>query len=38
MNCAKETNILDEKQINQLVNLFLAKLPDLWEKCLKWCA
>lgn len=35
MNCAKEANILDEKQISQLLNLFLAKLPDLWEKCLK---
>lgn len=38
MKCAKEANILDEKQINQLLNLFLAKLPDLWEKCLKRCA
>ena len=30
--------ILDEEQINQLLDLFMAKLPDLWGKCLKQCA
>lgn len=29
MDCAKEAEILDEEQINQLLDLFLAKLPDL---------
>ena len=29
---------LDEEQINQLLDLFVAKLPDLWGKCLKQCA
>ena len=38
MDCAKEAEILDEKQINQLLDLFVAKLPDLWGKCLKQCA
>ena len=35
MDCAKEAEILDEKQVNQLLDLFVAKLPDLWGKCLK---
>ena len=38
MDCAKEAEILDEEQINQLLDLFVAKLPDLWGKCLKQCA
>ena len=38
MDCAKEAEILDEEQINQLLDLFMAKLPDLWGKCLKQCA
>ena len=38
MDCAKEAAILDEEQINQLLDLFMAKLPDLWGKCLKQCA
>ena len=38
MDCAKEAEILDEEQINQLLDLFLAKLPNLWGKCLKQCA
>lgn len=31
MDCAKEAEILDEEQVNQLLDLFVAKLPDLWE-------
>ena len=38
MDCAQEAEILDEEQINQLLDLFVAKLPDLWGKCLKQCA
>ena len=38
MDCAKEAEILDEQQLNQLLELFLAKLPDFWGKCLKQCA
>lgn len=38
MDCAKEAEILDDEQINQPLNLFVAKLPDLWVKCLKQCA
>ena len=38
MDCARKAEILDEKQINQLLDLFLAKLPNLWGKCLKQCA
>ena len=38
MDCDQEAEILDEKQINQLLDLFVAKLPALWEKCLKQCA
>ena len=38
MDCAKEAAILDEEQIDQLLDLFVAKLPDLWGKCLKQCA
>lgn len=38
MDCAKEAAILDVEQINQLLDLFVAKLPDLWGKCLKQCA
>ncbi|MGN8837752.1 hypothetical protein ACTNCI_12420, partial [Mitsuokella jalaludinii] len=38
MDCAKEAEILDEEQINQLLDLLVAKLPDLWGKCLKQCA
>lgn len=38
MDCAKEAEILDEAQINQLLDLFVAKLPNLWRKCLKQCA
>ena len=38
IDCAKETAILDEEQIDQLLDLFMAKLPDLWGKCLKQCA
>lgn len=30
MDCAKEAEILDEQQLNQLLELFLAKLPDFW--------
>ena len=30
MDCAQEAEILDEEQINQLLDLFVAKLPDLW--------
>lgn len=37
MDCSKEAKILDEEQINQLFDLFLAKLPHLWGKCLKQC-
>lgn len=29
MNCAKKANILDEKQLNQLLNLFLIKWRNL---------
>ena len=32
MDCAKEAEILDEEQVNQLLDLFMAKLPDLWGK------
>ena len=38
MDCAKKAEILDKEQVNQLLNLFVAKLPDLWGKCLKQCA
>ena len=38
MDCAKEAEILDEEQVNQLLDLFVAKLPNLWGKCLKQCA
>lgn len=38
MDCAKEAEILDGEQVNQLLDLFVAKLPDLWGKCLKQCA
>ena len=38
MDCAKEAEFLDEEQVNQLLDLFVAKLPDLWGKCLKQCA
>lgn len=38
MDCAKEAEILDEEMVNQLLDLFVAKLPDLWGKCLKQCA
>ena len=38
MDCAKEAEILDDEQINQLLDLFVAKLPNLWGKCLKQCA
>ena len=38
INCAKEANILDEKQLKKLLNLFLAKLPDFWGRCLIQCA
>ena len=38
MDCAKDAEILDEEQINQLLDLFMAKLPDLWGKYLKQCA
>ena len=41
MDCAKEAEILDEDQVNQLLDLldlFVAKLPDLWGKCLIQCA
>ena len=38
MDCAKEADILDEDQVNKLLDLFVAKLPDLWGKCLKQCA
>ena len=38
MDCAKEAEILDEAQINQLLDLFVAKLPNLWGKCLIQCA
>lgn len=38
MDCSKEAEILDDEQINQLLDLFVAKLPDLWGKCLKQCA
>ncbi len=30
MDCAKKAEILDEQQINQLLDLFMAKLPYLW--------
>lgn len=38
MYCARDTEILDEEQLNQLLNPFLAKLPNLWQRCLKQCA
>ncbi len=38
MDCAKEAEILDEEQVNQLLDLFVAKLLNLWGKCLKQCA
>lgn len=38
MDCAKEAEILDEEQVNQLLDLFVTKLPNLWGKCLKQCA
>ena len=38
IDCAQEAEILDEEQVNQLLDLFVAKLPDLWGKCLKQCA
>ncbi len=38
MDCTKEAEILDEEQVNQLLDLFVAKLPNLWGKCLKQCA
>lgn len=38
MDCAKEAEILDEEQVNQLLDLFVAKLPNLWGKYLKQCA
>ena len=38
MDCAKAAEILAEEQVNQLLDLFVAKLPDLWGKCLKQCA
>ena len=38
MDCAKEAEILDEEQVNKLLYLFVAKLTDLWGKCLKQCA
>ena len=37
MDCAKEAEILDEEQVNQLLDLFVAKLPNLWGKYLKQC-
>lgn len=30
MECAKETEILDEEKANRMFYLFIAKLPDLW--------
>ena len=30
MDCAKEAEILDEEQVNQLLDLFVEKLPNLW--------
>ena len=38
INCTKEANILDEKQLKELLNLFLAKLPDFLGRCLIQCA
>lgn len=38
MDCTKEAEILDEQQINQLLDLFVAKLLHLWGKCVKQCA
>ena len=38
MDCTRDTGILDEEQLNQLLNLFLAKLSHLWQRCLKQCA
>ncbi|MCF2583982.1 transposase [Mitsuokella multacida] len=38
MDCATEAEILDEQQINQLLDMFVAKLPHRWKKCLKQCA
>ena len=35
MDCARGTEILNEEQLNQLLDLFLAKLPDLCQRCLK---
>lgn len=35
MDCAKEAEILDDEQINQLLDLFVAKLPDLWGEVLE---
>ena len=32
MDCAKEAEIPDEDQVNQPLNLFVAKLPDLWDE------
>ena len=38
MDCAKDAAILDEEQLNQLLNLYLAKLSVLRQKCLRQCA
>lgn len=38
IDCARDAEILDEEQLNQLLDMFLAKLPYLWQRCLKQCA
>ena len=38
MDCAKDAAILDEEQLNQLLNLYLAKLSVLRQRCLRQCA
>lgn len=35
MDYPKEAKVLDEEKINQLLNLFVKKLSNLCEKCLK---
>nr|WP_270837282.1 transposase [Mitsuokella multacida] len=37
MDCARDAEILDKEQLNQLLDLFLARLPHLWQRCLKQC-
>lgn len=41
MACTKETEILDEEQVNQLLNLFVTKPPKLYKDepeivCIMW--